>query len=172
MRRRRVQPIAPFHEDPNQAAAAAFDRNSDQPVGVEQLCTYLEVLAQYHLHPEAKFLHGSYLDSGHVQRRHIHVTGVICIGKEANRWEEQFFLGADQDAAIVYGEVPGDRADLEERVRQGIRRFGQRATARAARMSLRDVSLAAREPGKLSLAQLKRLDRVLAMIASKVDPTP
>jgi hypothetical protein len=38
-------------------------------------------------------------------------------------------------------------------------------------MSLRDVSLAAREPGKLSSAQLKRLDRVLAIIGRKVNPT-
>ena len=167
MRRRRARPIAPFHKDPNRAAEAAFDRITDQPVPVEQLGTYQEVLAQYHLHPEAKFLHGDYRDSGHIHRRHVQVIGVTYIGKEANRWEEQFFLGTDEDAAIVYGEAPEDRAVLEERVRQGINRFGQRATARAARMSLRDISLAAHEPSKLGLAQLKRVDRMLAIIDHK-----
>jgi hypothetical protein len=161
MRRRRVRPVAPFHTDPDKAAAAAFDRETGESVPVEQLGSYLAVLAQYHLHPEAKFLNGDYLDSGHTRRRHIQVTGVTYIGKEANRWEEQFHLGANEDAAILYGEAPEDRAAMEKRVALGIHRFGQRAVSNAARMSLRDVGRAAREPAKLNMAQLKRLDRVL-----------
>jgi hypothetical protein len=171
MRKRRVRPIAPYHKDANRAAAAAFDRETGASVSVEQLGTYREALAQYHLHPEAKFLNGDYLDRGHTQRRHIQVTEITYIGKEANRWEEQFFLGASEDAAIVYGEAPEDRAAVEERVQQGIHRFGQRAVAKAARMSLRDVGRAAREPIKLSMAQLGRLDRVLAVMAGTVNPT-
>jgi hypothetical protein len=164
MRRKRVRPIAPYYKDPAAASAAAFDRESGGPVSVEHLGTYREALAQYHLHPEAKFLHADYLDAGHTQRRHIHTKGITYIGKEANRWEEQFFLGADEDATIVYGEAPEDRAAVEERVQQGICRFGQRAVAKAARMSLRDISRAARAPTKLSMAQLKRLDRVFAVL--------
>jgi hypothetical protein len=171
MRRRRVRPVAPFHTDPDKAAAAAFDRKTGEPVPAEQLGSYLEVLAQYHLHPETKFLNGNYLDSGHTQRRHIQVTGVTYIGKEANRWEEQFHLGADEAAAIIYGQAPEDRAAMEEQVRLGIRRFGQRTVAKAARMSLRDVGRAAREPAKLNLEQLNRLDRMLAILARAVNPT-
>jgi hypothetical protein len=172
MRKRRVRPIAPFHTDPSRAAAAAFDRHTGAPVPIEQLGTYRQALAQYHLHPEAKFLNGDYLDSGHTQRRHIRVVGVTYIGKEANRWEEQFFLGADEDAAIVYGEAPDDRRAAEERVRDGIRRFGQRTVSNAARMSLREVSRAAREPARLSLAQLKKIDQAIARIAREVNFAP
>ncbi len=51
--------------------------------------TYEGALAQYYLHPEAKFQNGDYLDSGVTRRRHIFATVVEHIGKEANRWEEQ-----------------------------------------------------------------------------------
>src|SRR5205814_3767192 len=55
---------------------------------------YAEALSDYHLHPEAKFLNGDYLDHGSTMRRDIHLAGVRYIGKEANRWEEQFYLGS------------------------------------------------------------------------------
>ena len=129
-----------------------------EPVPIDRLATYREVLAQYHLHPEAKFLDGDFTDRGPTRRRHIQVTGISYIGKEANRWEEQFFLGADEDAVISYGSAPQDRNAAEERVRQGVIRIGQKAMARTARMSLRDVSLAAREPSKLRASVLDRLD--------------
>jgi hypothetical protein len=46
---------------------------------------------------------------------------------------------------------------MEAWVQQGIRRFGQRVIAKAARMSLREVIRAVREPAKLRMAQLKGL---------------
>lgn len=168
-----MRPIAPFQTDPSRAAAAAFDRHTGEPIPAEQLGTFREALAQYHLHPETKFLNGDYLDSGHTERRHIQVIGLTYIGKEANRWEEQFFLGADVDAAIVYGEAPFDRRAVEERVRDGIRRIGQRAIAQAVRMSRRDISQAVREPARISLAQLRRLDQTIASLngRSRNEPT-
>ena len=51
----------------------------------EQLKTYAEVLAQYHLSPEGKFANGSFLDRGRTERRHVVATGFAWIGKEANR---------------------------------------------------------------------------------------
>jgi hypothetical protein len=66
------------------------------PVEIKSLKTYREVLAQYHLRPETKFLNGSYLDQGLTQRRHIVVAAIRNIGKEANHWEEQFYLGIDE----------------------------------------------------------------------------
>jgi hypothetical protein len=70
------------------------------------LKTYAQALAQYHLRPEAKFENGDYCDSGPTRRRHVQATQIKYIGKEANRWEEQFFLGMDEDAAIEYGADP------------------------------------------------------------------
>ena len=48
--------------------------------------------------------------------------------------------GADEDAVISYGSAPDDRKAAEERVRLGVIQHGQRAAARAARLSLRDVT--------------------------------
>jgi hypothetical protein len=152
------------------AAAAAFDRETDEAVPAEHLASYREALAQYHLHPEAKFLNGDYRDSGHTQRRNIQAIGVTYVGKEANRWEEPFYLGTDEDAAINYGQAPDGRRKAEARIREGISRFGQRAIGRAAHMSLRDISRAARDAAKLSLIQLKRLDQAIARIDRKMNP--
>lgn len=54
-------------------------------------------------------------------------TGLGLIGKEANKWEEQHFLG-DDDAKIEYGAAPHGVA-LDERLRRMCEEFGQRKTA-------------------------------------------
>ena len=51
----------------------------------EHLKSYAEVLAQYHLSPEAKFANGRYLDRGRTERRRVLATDFALIGKEANR---------------------------------------------------------------------------------------
>jgi hypothetical protein len=66
------------------------------------LMTYAEALAQYHLRPEAKFLNGEFSDRGRTERRHVLATQLMHIGKEANKWEERYFLGEDEDAEIEY----------------------------------------------------------------------
>ena len=162
---RRIRPIAPYHKEPAAAAAVAFDRETGQAVPARQLATYREALAQYHLHPEAKFLGGDFIDRGPTRRRHIQVLGITYIGKEANRWEEQFFLGADEGAVISYGAAPWDREAVEERVRQACHKHGQRAMARASKSSLRDVSMIMGGGRKVSQRTLARLDRVARSLA-------
>ncbi len=88
-KRAQVRPIAPFNRGPAEAVASAFDRETGHPVRANQLKTYAEALAQYHLHPEDKFLGGDYWDEGRTDRRHVISIAVRLIGKEANRWEEQ-----------------------------------------------------------------------------------
>jgi hypothetical protein len=65
------------------------------------LKTYAQALAQYHLRPEAKFENGDYFDSGPTRCRHLQATQINYIGKEANRWEEQFFLGQQIRQATI-----------------------------------------------------------------------
>jgi hypothetical protein len=79
-----LAPIAPYDTDPARALAKVFDRVTGRAVSAEQLKTYAEVLAQYHLSPEAKFENGQFLDRGRTERRHIVATGFVWIGKEAN----------------------------------------------------------------------------------------
>jgi hypothetical protein len=95
--------VAPFNRDTERAAKVAFDRNTGQRVPQEVLASYREVLASYHLHSEAKFEHGQTTDRGVTERRHIQAIALEYIGKEANRWEEQFFLGEAPETQIEYG---------------------------------------------------------------------
>lgn len=78
------KPSAPFDRDPAKAAAQAFDRETGEPVPAHMLKTYAEVLALYHLSPEAKFENGDYNDTGETRRRHIIAKRIRRIGKEAN----------------------------------------------------------------------------------------
>lgn len=108
---KRPKPIAPFTKDPVQASRTCFDRDSGEAIDKEQLKSYRESLAQYHLHPENKFANGDYTNSGAMQRRHIEASLICHIGKEANRWEEQLHLGYDTSAQLDYG--VGERAGRE-----------------------------------------------------------
>jgi hypothetical protein len=91
------------------------------------------------LHPEAKFLGGEYLERGATRRRHIVASAVECIGKEANRWEEQVHLGEDESAQIVYGVDPEAAQKALERLREELRKYPVREAARAARVATRTI---------------------------------
>lgn len=154
--------VAPFDDDPHHAAAQCFDRETGAMVGPEWLETYTETLAQYHLHPEAKFGNGDYTDTGFTTRRHIvvsHEEGdeILHIGKEANRWEEQFYLGADPEAQIVYGTPPEDDERLRGSVLKGIRQFGVRKVSRESGVSVGTVSEIKCGKGKPKRETLKNL---------------
>jgi hypothetical protein len=79
------KPIAPFERDAALAAQHTFDRETGEPVPVDALKTYAEALALFHLSPEDKFANGAPWDRGLTRRRHVVVTGVALIGKEANK---------------------------------------------------------------------------------------
>jgi hypothetical protein len=81
------------------------------------------------LRPEAKFLDGDYSDKGRTKRRHVVATRIIHIGKEANKWEEQHFLGEDEEAEIEYG-VGQTADDLNLSLRELCRELGEREASR------------------------------------------
>jgi transcriptional regulator with XRE-family HTH domain len=92
-------------------------------------------------------------------RRHIRATAVEHIGKEANRWEEQFYLGPDLDAQTEYGIAPSDYERMINIVRRASKKFGQYKLAKAANVSLSEVSAIAlfkRRPTPATLAKLYR----------------
>jgi len=124
-----VRPVAPFSRNIGEAARAAFDRETGKRVEPGVLMTYAEALAQYHLRPEAKFLNGEHTDRGCTRRRHNIASRILHIGKEANKWEEQYFLGPDDDAEIEYG-VDQSADDIDVRLREHCRELGERGTAR------------------------------------------
>ena len=79
-----------------------------------------------------KFHNGDYLNCGVTGRGHNLATAVEHIGKEANRWEEQIYLGLDLEAQTEYGTAPYDHEWILEGVRQAGKKFGQRKLAGAA----------------------------------------
>ncbi len=78
------RPIAPYDNDPVKALARAFDRVTGEPVKPEQLKTYAEMLAQYHISPESKFENGQFRDRGRTERRRVVAMGLGLIGRMAN----------------------------------------------------------------------------------------
>lgn len=159
--------VSPFDPDPAVAVRQCFDRSNGEAIGSELLRTYREALAQYHLHPEAKFTGGDYTDSGPLGRRHIRVpdvNGIQYIGKEANRLEERFHTGEDAEAQIIYGVAGGSIANLREQVASACSKFGVRKVARAAELShstvLRFLACEV-EPG---VATISRMQRAIAQL--------
>ena len=148
-----VKPIAPFEKNGAKAAANVFDRETGSRVDPSILQTYADAIAQYHLSPESKFLNGDHRDIGTTQRRHIAVTCIRHIGKEADDWERRAALGQADEMQINYGMSDADRSraktqarntriaeqverdrnrDAEiARLREQVKEHGLRATARA-----------------------------------------
>jgi transcriptional regulator with XRE-family HTH domain len=92
------------------------------------------------LHPEAKFDNGDYTDIGITKRKRIYANGVEHIGKEANRLEDQWFLGYVPEAQTVYRLPKKDFEKLAATTIREARKYSQRELARASGYSLREVS--------------------------------
>lgn len=80
-----LKPIAPYDSDPVRALPNVFDRITGEFIPSDRLKTYAEALSQYHLSPETKFANADYFDRGRTERRNVVATGIVLIGKEANR---------------------------------------------------------------------------------------
>ena len=158
-----VRPVAPFNKDMRQAARSAFDRGTGNPVKANTLATYAEALAQYHLRSETKFLNGEYCDRGRTERRHVVALQIVHIGKEANKWEEQYFLGPDDEAEIEYG-VGQTADDLDLSLRELCRELGEREAARNLEIS----RTALRRALRLDVEAMSRVIR--ARLRTRVQP--
>jgi len=136
------RPVAPYDKNISNAAAKCFDRESEEAEAVspQWLRTYEQALAQYYLHPESKFLNGNRTDQGATQRRRIKVISVHNIGKETNRWEEQHFLGLDEQCGIEYGWASEEDEKMLAELRARIPWIGQRETSRQSGVSRKTVA--------------------------------
>jgi hypothetical protein len=132
-----LKPIAPFDKYIPHAVLNCFDRETGKPIPIELLKTYCEAIAQYHLRSEAKFINGNYRDFGPTQRQHVEVIAIRNIGKESNHWEQQYYLGADEEAEVDYGASPGDIKKIANNIRRAIKKFGERKLANKVGISRR-----------------------------------
>jgi hypothetical protein len=115
---------------------------------------HTEALAQYHLRPESKFLNGDFCNRGRTERRHVVATQIHHIGKEANKWEEQYFLGDDEGAEIEYG-VDENESLLNSKIRDVCDEIGERVAAE--RIGISRTAL--RRALKLGVGSLSRATR-------------
>ncbi len=91
----------------------------------------------------------------------MRVGSIIRIGKEANRWEEQYFTGLNVDEQIEYGAGLSEVV-LGQELRRVVEGIGERETAKRlgfSRMTLRKAS--ARGCGSLGRAVKERISRRL-----------
>jgi len=130
-----TKPVSPYADDPEVAARNAFDRNGGGAIPRERLQSYAQSLAQYHLHPENKFLNGNWLDRGPTERRHVKGGAIQNIGKEANEWEKQVMLGFDRDAQPTFGLSPSDILGLQQSLAHLLPTFSKTAMAEFAQLT-------------------------------------
>ncbi|HTE76289.1 MAG TPA: hypothetical protein VK653_06050 [Xanthobacteraceae bacterium] len=155
------KPVAPFDSNPASAAVACFDRETGIPVPPEVLKTYAEALSQYHLRPEHKFLNGDYTDRGITRRRRVTPIAIRQIGKESNKWEEQFYLGEDEGADIDYGSAADDTKVFLNQLRAKVITAGQRRFSREGGISRRTIDRFLKGE-KIRPITLARIQRALA----------
>jgi hypothetical protein len=136
----KYRPVAPYDTDLSKAAKLAFDRENGLSVPSEALRSSSEVLQLYHVHSESKFLNGEGDDRGTTRRRFVRATMFRNIGKEANEWEEQFYLGYDEEEQIDYGLGPKSKRDFIATLRSEIEAVGQREVARQTGVARRTIA--------------------------------
>ena len=145
--KRKPVPVSPFNRDPSLAAREAFDRKSRKKVPDSWLMTYSRSLADYHIHPEHKFrCTGTGAQqvrrfSGVLARRHVVAGPTRLIGKEADQWEQQRYVGPDDGDDILYGLTIAGRREIIESIKLARKRFSVRTVTKAAGVS--DHTLAA-----------------------------
>ena len=125
-----LRPIAPYNRNPVEATKTCFDRETGQPISADRLKTYAQALSSYHLRPESKFQNADFYDRGPTRRRHVRTLRVEYIGKESNRWEEQYYLGLDEGADIALRPKPERTQHARCRTEiacRRVRRAGRRA---------------------------------------------
>lgn len=135
---RLIRAVSPFGK--GKKGAQWFDRETGNPVSPEDLATYASSLNKYHIHPEDKFENADYDDIGTTTRRHIRVAGIEHIGKESNRWEDDWHLGSDADSNVLYGSSPENRGRARAVLQNQIRKLGVRRVARRTGLSPAEIS--------------------------------
>ncbi len=151
------RPVSAYDKDPEKTVDGCFDRETGKPVPRDRLKSYRDALARYHLHPESKFHNADYTDRGLTRRRHVRATVAEYIGKEANRWEEQYHLGLDLMAQTEYGLSPEGRDRAREAARRVADTHGQRQLAAAAGVSLSELSAVLLDKHSANLSTLTKL---------------
>jgi hypothetical protein len=155
------KPISPYSRDPYRMLPKIRDRVSGEPIEQKWLRTYSETLRGYHRHPETKFLRGEAKDSGPTQRKHVLVETIEDIGKEADKWDEEEPVSADDEFTVSYGLSADDR----KRMLSVIHSVPKRQLSSAARVSTRTIPTTRAAANEMPDGKLRRLFEVASSLA-------
>lgn len=157
-----LHPVAPFARTRDEAIARAFDRVTGARVPIGKLQTYAEALSPYPFRQEAKFRNGRPYQSGLTEPRHVKVASVFYIGKEADRWEEEYLIGLGISPTTEFGRAPSRVADVARTVQEDAGRFGAKAVADATGISRGAVT-------KIAAGETVRIKVPPARVAAGLD---
>jgi hypothetical protein len=96
-------------------------------------------------------------------------SAVECIGKEANRWEEQAHLGQDETAQIVYGVDPEAAQEAMGRLREELRKYPVREAARGAGVATRTIQKVRDGAYRLRPVTVRRIEMGVARLTPRQD---
>lgn len=159
-----IHPVAPFAASRNEALSQAFDRETQAPIAIHQLRTLKDALRPYALKPESKFLAAEPCDRGPTRPRHVEVDTVIYIGKEADRWEEEYVLGGE--GPMEFGAGPSAAAQLAADLADAMRCHGAKAVADATQLSRSTIAKIAAGSSVRVKQCPARVRRQLAMLSA------
>lgn len=165
-----IKPVAPYQSTAAKSVKLFFDRQTGTPVKPNKLKTYSHALVQYHLHSESKFLNGSFCDRGYAHRRHIKLKSIRHIGKEANKWEQQYFLGANPEEQLDYGCGPKEQKEFVTYVNQRRKEIGLsiRRLALEAGVSYQQLSVILKGKTKVRIQTKKKIFNAITNSYSKL----
>jgi len=90
-------------------------------ISSDLLQTYEDALKRYPYKQESKFLNGEAFDRGTTEPRHVIASDVHYIGKEADRWEEDFLIGLGFEPMTKFGSHPRAAVQLYTEIRMAVR---------------------------------------------------
>jgi transcriptional regulator with XRE-family HTH domain len=164
---KRPKVVAPYDRDLARALEKCFDRETSKSISIDRLESYRAVLAQYHMRPEYKFDNADFTDAGLTVRRYVVSTAIEHIGKEANRWEEQYYLGHEREARIIYGTSPDAFQLTLDSVILESQNHGLRKLAEASGLSVGEISTLRTGRGRPSLETLMKLIAGIEIVRSE-----
>ena len=106
---------------------------------------------------------GNYTDRGPTRRRHILVQAIEDIGKEADKWDDEEPLTADNEFTVSYGV-----SEIDHRTMLAvIQSVSKRRLARAAKVSTRTIPLNEAAASEMPMKEFKRMFDVASAMGTE-----
>ena len=103
------------------------------------------------------------MDHGPTQRRHVFVEAIEDIGKEADRWDDEEPLTADNEFTVSYGVSQADRSAMLAVIQS----VSKRRLARAAKVSTRSIPSDEAAASEMLVKEFRRLFDVASALAAE-----